>query len=79
MYKRQIDTHRLCRNTVIADRHDRTACPGIDDIQYNKQGQKYQYNADRKGRRIAAESVGINITKYKLMAFTISASLARCV
>ncbi len=39
---------------------------------------------DRDGRaimairdnRIAAESIGINITKYKLMAFTVSASLA---
>ena len=29
-----------------------------------------------RDNRIAAESVGINITKYKLMAFTISASLA---
>ena len=30
---RDIDTHGLCRNAVIADRHDRTARPGIDDIQ----------------------------------------------
>ena len=29
-----------------------------------------------RDNRIAAESVGINITKYKLMAFTISAALA---
>lgn len=29
-----------------------------------------------RDNRIAAESVGINITKYKLMAFTISASIA---
>ena len=29
-----------------------------------------------RDNRIAAESIGINITKYKLMAFTISASLA---
>jgi len=29
-----------------------------------------------RDNRIAAESVGINITKYKLMAFTISASMA---
>lgn len=29
-----------------------------------------------RDNRIAAESVGINITKYKLIAFTISASLA---
>ena len=29
-----------------------------------------------RDNRIAAESVGINITKYKMMAFTISASLA---
>ena len=29
-----------------------------------------------RDNRIAAESVGINITKYKLMAFSISASLA---
>ena len=29
-----------------------------------------------RDNRIAAESVGINITKYKLMAFTVSASLA---
>ena len=29
-----------------------------------------------RDNRIAAESVGINITKYKLMAFAISASLA---
>ena len=29
-----------------------------------------------RDNRIAAESVGINITKYKLMVFTISASLA---
>ena len=29
-----------------------------------------------RDNRIAAESVGIHITKYKLMAFTISASLA---
>ena len=31
-----------------------------------------------RDNRIAAESVGINITKYKLMAFTISAALGRC-
>lgn len=31
-----------------------------------------------RDNRIAAESVGINITKYKLMAFTISAALAGC-
>ena len=29
-----------------------------------------------RDNRIAAESVGINITKYKLMAFTVSAALA---
>lgn len=29
-----------------------------------------------RDNRIAAESIGINITKYKLMAFTVSASLA---
>ena len=29
-----------------------------------------------RDNRIAAESVGINITKYKLLAFTISAALA---
>ena len=29
-----------------------------------------------RDNRIAAESIGINITKYKLMAFAISASLA---
>ena len=29
-----------------------------------------------RDNRIAAESVGINITKYKLMAFTISAAIA---
>mgnify|MGYP003498943463 FL=1 len=29
-----------------------------------------------RDNRIAAESVGLNITKYKLMAFTISAALA---
>ena len=29
-----------------------------------------------RDNRIAAESVGINVTKYKLMAFTISAALA---
>ena len=29
-----------------------------------------------RDNRIAAESVGINITKYKLLAFTVSASLA---
>ena len=29
-----------------------------------------------RDNRIAAESVGINITKYKMIAFTISASLA---
>ena len=29
-----------------------------------------------RDNRIAAESVGINITKYKLMAFTISAAMA---
>ena len=29
-----------------------------------------------RDNRIAAESVGINITKYKLMAFVISAALA---
>lgn len=29
-----------------------------------------------RDNRIAAESIGINITKYKLMAFTISAALA---
>lgn len=29
-----------------------------------------------RDNRIAAESIGINVTKYKLMAFTISASLA---
>lgn len=29
-----------------------------------------------RDNRIAAESIGINITKYKLMAFTISASMA---
>ena len=32
-----------------------------------------------RDNRIAAESVGINVTKYKLMAFSISAALARCV
>ena len=29
-----------------------------------------------RDNRIAAESVGIDITKYKLIAFTISAALA---
>ncbi|MCD7735773.1 MAG: branched-chain amino acid ABC transporter permease, partial [Lachnospiraceae bacterium] len=29
-----------------------------------------------RDNRIAAESIGINITKYKLMAFTVSAALA---
>ena len=29
-----------------------------------------------RDNRIAAESVGINITKFKLMAFTISAAIA---
>ena len=29
-----------------------------------------------RDNRIAAESVGVNITKYKLMAFTVSAALA---
>ena len=29
-----------------------------------------------RDNRIAAESIGINITKYKMMAFTISAALA---
>ena len=29
-----------------------------------------------RDNRIAAESIGINITKYKLMAFTISAAMA---
>ena len=29
-----------------------------------------------RDNRIAAESVGINVTKYKLMAFTVSAALA---
>ena len=29
-----------------------------------------------RDNRIAAESVGINITKYKLMAFAISSALA---
>ena len=29
-----------------------------------------------RDNRIAAESVGINVTKYKLMAFTISAAIA---
>ena len=29
-----------------------------------------------RDNRIAAESVGINITKYKLVAFSISAALA---
>ena len=29
-----------------------------------------------RDNRIAAESIGINITKYKLMAFTISAAIA---
>ena len=29
-----------------------------------------------RDNRIAAESVGINVTKYKLIAFTVSASLA---
>ncbi len=28
-----------------------------------------------RDNRIAAESIGINVTKYKLMAFTISAAL----
>ena len=31
-----------------------------------------------RDNRIAAESIGINITKYKLMAFTISAAMAGC-
>ncbi len=31
-----------------------------------------------RDNRIAAESVGINVTKYKLMAFVISAALAGC-
>ena len=29
-----------------------------------------------RDNRIAAESIGVNITKYKLMAFTVSAALA---
>ena len=29
-----------------------------------------------RDNRIAAESIGINVTKYKLMAFTVSAALA---
>ena len=29
-----------------------------------------------RDNRIAAESVGINITKYKLLAFSVSAALA---
>ena len=29
-----------------------------------------------RDNRIAAESVGINVTKYKLLAFTVSAALA---
>lgn len=44
----------------------------------------YNFVNSRTGRavmairdnRIAAESVGINITKFKLMAFTISAAIA---
>lgn len=29
-----------------------------------------------RDNRIAAESVGVNVTRYKLIAFTISAALA---
>ena len=30
-----------------------------------------------RDNRIAAESIGINVTKYKLMAFTVSSSVGR--
>ena len=53
--------------------------PGTDHFIYcNEPGQfpyRPRYHAIRDNR-IAAESIGINITKYKLMAFSISAGLA---
>lgn len=45
----------------------------ILNLVYSRDGRAIMAIRDN---RIAAESIGINITKYKLMAFTISASLA---
>ena len=45
----------------------------VQNLVHSRSGRAIMSTRDN---RIAAESVGINITKYKLLAFTISAALA---
>ena len=46
---RHIDSHRLRRDAVVADRHDRPSGPGIDQVHHDKQRHQNQNHADQEG------------------------------
>jgi len=43
-----IDSHRLCCNTIVPGRHDRASTSGMNQILYNEQSDQKQNHTDNK-------------------------------